>query len=200
MEWIIGAIVVVAIIVIAASVIYWLAGASVRAWQNVEREQVNFYSVEPRFVCKTNACRVDIGYEVETTHDNTQVSLKVVRPSGDTAELSTELAFQVATNGSDGAFWVEGDGDYIFSLHVSGDQIGSFSKSLKTTIFSQSGTISHSARVVMSQSVNLQVAEIRLHSPNLEVLKFPSIRFAKRVPKLQRSDIRMVDYPDMIRK
>ena len=128
-------------------------------WNTVEKEAVSAFGVQPNFLCPSATCAVDIDYTVETTHTDTAVSLKVTGPQGTTTELSTALTFSKTTSGSDAAFWMDGTGDYLFTLHVTGDQIHDYTKTLRATLFPHAGgAIRHSARVDMAQADDLQVA------------------------------------------
>jgi hypothetical protein len=144
-----------------------------RGWRNVDREQVNFFSVEPSFVCPSGSCSVDIGFEVETTRDDTQVLLQAIGPSGTITDLSSSLTFARSTNGAEAAFWTDGPGDYLFRLQVTGAQIGNFSKTLKATLFTPvGGVIAHQARVRMSEAASPQEARDSFRLTEFRNLKF----------------------------
>ena len=154
----IGIIAVIGLIVLFLAVVavgIWLAGG----FRGVQRERVAFFSVEPNFICPSDSCVVDIGYDVDSTRDNTQVKLQVTSPSGTVTELSTSRNFRRTTSGVDAGLWTEGPGEYFFNLQVVGDQIGNFSETKSTKLLDQQGgTIRHDASVRMSDAADLNVA------------------------------------------
>lgn len=156
-----------------------------RNWQNVEKEGISAFAVQPNFICPSASCAVDIDYTVETTHDNTTISLKVTGPKGTTVELSTAPTISLAKNGADAAFWMDGPGDYIFTLHVTGDQIGNRTEVQKATLFTQSGgAIKHSARVDMGRADDLQVARDAFGLAEHPKLKIPEYTICEKSAKI----------------
>ncbi|MEP6848180.1 MAG: hypothetical protein ABI999_04940 [Acidobacteriota bacterium] len=178
---IIGAIVVVALFLLVVAALRYVAGS----WTTVSKEEISAFGVQPNFICPSPSCAVDIDYTVDTTHDNTTVSLKVTGPKGTTRELSTARTLSLAKNGADAAFWMDGPGDYLFTLHVTGDQIGDRSELRKATLFTQAGgPIKHSAHVDMGQAVDLQVARDAFGLTEHPQLKIPEYTICEKSAKI----------------
>jgi hypothetical protein len=173
-------ILVVLFLAVVAAGIYLSQG-----WANMETERVASFGVEPNFICPSDSCRVDISYEVTTTHDNTKAVLQVIGPKGTVSELASSLTFARSTNGADAGLWIDGPGEYQFVLNVTGDQIGNISQVSKTTLFpKEGGVIAYTARVDMSQAVELQVARDSVTLTELHKLKNPEFTICEKCAEL----------------
>jgi hypothetical protein len=146
------------VVLAMAYVVYLIAQASARSWENVSIERINAFSVEPNFICNSGACLVDIAYNIDTNQANSQATLTMIGPKGTQRVLATTLTFSLSTNGADPTFWSDGPGAYTFELHLTGNLVGSTSELRGATLFQNGGEITHDARVDMAQMDDLQNA------------------------------------------